>query len=201
MILMQHWFGPVDQGMLDIAEPWHRIWCQGHGVQYVVCHDNIRPDLPQYWAKFEMIVQASKTAQRDELLMFLDHDTLIVGDELPTLMPQSHCGCVRSNWGTLNFGVMIVKNKSMIIDYLQMCLDKGEKDLQPAEQYHEESRFLREQEHCPLRIETLDSRWNHWVNPFVKSWGEPMPPIQIEAWHAKDRQSARRQMQEMVDKL
>jgi hypothetical protein len=181
MIILQHYSG--DDSLLPISNDLHVQYCKRHNAKFITCNERLCNLEPQ-WDKLMMLLCCSKAEGKDhELLVFLDHDCLIVGDEEFDLHPLMDFGLVLNIWNSYNTGVIVMRNSSKSKDFLQYCLDLGNViDQQVVE--HEQARFNRDYKKMGMNVETLNSRWNYYQTTY------PTLPIQVRAWHGVNKSHA-----------
>jgi len=192
MILLQHNFG--DQSLLNLSEPIHLAYAKRHSAGFIVSTENLVPNLPLQWNKFQLMLMIAKNEKDDELLIWLDHDCLIIGDEEFNIPPLADFGAVWNLDLKFNTGVIVMRNSQRSREYFEQCLDLGE---MPKEELHDQSRFNYEIHQSLIRVDVLNSRWNYYYN----AWGRPQHPIQIMAWHDMDKHSAVLEMRKEIHVL
>lgn len=181
--LLQHYCGP--DSLLDITHDLHVNYAKRHNIDFITSDESLC-ELPG-WDKLQMLLSCGES--EGEILVFADHDCMIIGDELFSLSEGFDFGCVRNLWYDFNTGLIVMRNSQKSRDFLRRCLDLGEVDNPTA--LHEHTRFHRELH--MVKIESLDSRWNFYCN----SNPNPRRPIQVRAWHNIPKYLARSEMENL----
>jgi hypothetical protein len=184
--LIQHCAPPSP--LLEIAATRHAPYCAEHDIEYLIS-DRRWCKWPAQWDKLFFLADVANDAPEGALLVYADHDALIVGDEDLRCAPLGRAlfGGVRNLWGDFNLGVMFVRNSAPMRALLK-ALTEHPIIGQALNEHRPFNVALRE-----FRIESaaLPRRWNDYRQAEVLSDGRPTV---IRAWHNEPKAFAEQAM-------
>jgi len=178
--LVQHASGDHIR-LLDIGRDRHAEYAKRHGLGYRATTGRKGARLHAMWDKELAILDALHERADGAIVVWLDADCLIVGDEdLRTALPDGmDVGMVRNTWGHLNAGAIWLRNSVATRALISAVYARG--PMPPYGLNEDQPRLNSELRYAGLLAKTaiLDSRWNDYAS----SASRPTPPTQVRGWH------------------
>lgn len=162
---------------LDLVRDRHQAYADAHGLEYVVHRGAMLPDWTGHW---DAILLMLDLVRRDDtgLILWLDADTLIVGDADPRLELAGYDVGMARHPGPpehYNCGVLMLRAGHDTARWLERVLNSGP-GVYPWYQQDFMNAYLAEPE-WKGRVVTLPTEWNSTV-----ILGHPERCV-IRAWH------------------
>ena len=195
MILVQL-AGGAHERILRLTEPFHDKYC----TDRVIIYDCVYPRNVDYWSRYPAILEWMRYYYKVGLLepiVYLDADTLIVGNEnlADALPPDCDCGGVLNRWNQVNTGALWFRATQAAMQLVTNIIDKGPvlKESRDAGGF-DQARFNVELPKSGVRFWPVDSRWNSYKFA-AKS---PCQSIQVVAWHGLSLTKAEQEIQRLT---
>jgi len=162
---------------LDLVAPAHQAYADRHGLRYVVHKGPVLPDWTGHWDSIPLMLDLANDIGTG-LIVWLDADTLIVGDADPRVVMAGYDVGMARHPGPpehYNCGVLMLRAGPDTVDWLERILAAGP-GVFPWYQQDFMNAYLAEPQ-WDGRVKTLPTEWNSTV-----TLGHPEKCV-IRAWH------------------
>lgn len=203
-VLVQHGVGTHAE-LLAMSAPVHLAYCLRHDFYFIQDYDRHCPERKFEWEKLEVLRLVMQRAEPGGLVVWLDSDTLIVGDEdFRAAIPEDAdaamtgtraCGLTPLSEPVLywNAGVMVLRNNLAVKAWLAATRQSWHEGKEEGPPPHKDERALWKHRKM-VRIAELAPKWNVWRNNAHVV--RPEEAV-VRAWHGEQTDSVLRRMAEL----
>lgn len=162
---------PEQQAMLDTVMKINKPYANKFGIEYYVDGKRRCKERSIYWEKIAYLKEFLPTVEDGSLIIWVDADSLIVGDEdiRAILPPNTNFGMVQMRGGLggkqlfnwYNAGLLAMRNTKDVRDFLDRVWDRADEN--------DEASINAELKHTggfigSLPLAKVDIKWNCWSN-------------------------------------
>ena len=135
-IIITQYNTPEHKELFDLTSPINQKYASKNGYEYIQDNTKRCPERMYWWEKIAWLMELSTKVEKDSLILYEDSDSINVGGDVTTALPNNYeFGMVQMRGGLsckelinwYNSGVIIMKNTDTVKSFLKRVWDRNDK--------------------------------------------------------------------------